>query len=124
MQKKITIAIFSLAIFVIGLAIFRIIEAHINPINPITDTLNGEFQEFKDFLIEDETYLVSDTTNIGYTFNETVANILIERGCTIIYLDEGKYWFSFEDENQIHLCSDPTHINCDGECACDGLSCD
>ncbi len=49
-----------------------------------------------DSLIADETYIVTDTIGIGYTLNQEIANILIDQGCKINYIDGDYIWFSFK----------------------------
>jgi len=46
------------------------------------------------------------------------ARIHLIAGC--IFLGVALWWHI---KKPVHVCSDPTHIMCDGECECDGMEC-
>ena len=33
------------------------------------------------------------------------------------------YYYNPYNKQNVHVCKDPTHVNCDGVCECDGLEC-
>lgn len=56
----------------------------------------------EDSLIADETYIITDLEypqedKIGYTLNKDVANILIDQGCKITFIDGDYIWFSYTE---------------------------